>query len=229
MARYGRVARVIFDLDGLLVDSEPVYAKIARKVCKKYGKEYTRETHMKEMGLSVNESCRVVVQTLQLPITTEEYRHQLENDCEYERRLSEAPLMPGVERLVRHLSNHHIPIAIASSTTRTIFDSISSKRKDFFSLFHPIILAGEEPEVKKCKPAPDTFLVCEARFQTKANPKETLVFEDSIAGVEAAVAAGMPVVMVPSKDVDITLCQKATLVLNSLQDFRPEEFGLPSL
>lgn len=70
-------------------------------------------------------------------------------------------------------------------------------------------------------------MVAAKRFADSPSPENCLAFEDAPNGVQSAVSAGMQVIMVPEKYVDEEKCQKATLVLNSLADFKPELFGLP--
>lgn len=106
---------------------------------------------------------------------------------------------------------------------------------EFRDYFHHILLAPEEPLVKNCKPAPDTFLVCRDRFpDPKPAPDSCLVFEDSVAGVIAGVRAGMPVVNIPDPRLDVEEVMKQepdfrpTLILKSMEEFKPEFFGLPA-
>lgn len=98
---------------------------------------------------------------------------------------------------------------------------------DFLQMFSHHVLAGDDPEVKHGKPSPDIFLVCASRFSTKALSEQTLVFEDALNGVMAAVAAGMPVVAVPDERADLRNFSLATCVLKSLLEFPLEEFGFP--
>jgi pseudouridine-5'-monophosphatase len=75
---------------------------------------------------------------------------------------------------------------------------------------------------------PDTFLVCAQKFdQSPTDNKRVLVFEDSVSGVNAALAAGMQCVWVPDPRLDKST-QPATLIIDSLEHFKPEAFGLPS-
>lgn len=81
--------------------------------------------------------------------------------------------------------------------------------------------------MKRGKPDPECFIVTARRFEENPEPEKVLVFEDAVNGVESAAAAGMQVVMVPDSRLDRSFCKNATLVLNSLEEFRPEIFGLP--
>jgi len=103
----------------------------------------------------------------------------------------------------------------------------TQNHKDLFSNFDFILTCGSDPEVKIGKPAPDAFLVAKSRFKKVPDVKQCLVFEDAPNGVEAAIAAGMQVVMVPDPRIPENLRKNATLVLNSLDDFDPALFGLP--
>ncbi len=78
------------------------------------------------------------------------------------------------------------------------------------------------------QPHPEIFATAAAAFQTPpAGPQHCLVFEDAPSGVQAALAAGMHVVMVPDPNLDRSLCREATQVLDSLEAFKPEDWGLP--
>lgn len=98
---------------------------------------------------------------------------------------------------------------------------------DLFRLFSHKVMGANDPEVKEGKPAPDIFLIAASRFKDKPNPNKCLVFEDSPNGVRAGKLAQMQTVMVPDKIVPKEQRQEATIVLDSLQQFQPELFGLP--
>lgn len=135
--------------------------------------------------------------------------------------------MPGAEKLIKHLHSKQIPIALATSSARFTFEMKTKPHKEIFSLFDPIVIASDDPEISKGKPDPQPFLVAASRF--KNPPKDmsnVIVFEDSINGVQAANAAGMKSIWVPDHRVSKKSIT-AALILDSLEDFKPEDFGLP--
>jgi len=218
------VTHVIFDLDGLLLDSEGGYDKIIDDIAKLYGKRYTLDVRMKILGTPEPETIRLAVQLLDLPISIEEFGVQYKSRVISE--LANVPMFEGAARLIKHLHKHNILFAVATSGSQEVTDVKLKKHKELFLCFSHIVV-GSDPEVKKGKPNPDIFLLAAARFPDKPNPEKCLVFEDAPNGVKGAVAAGMQVVMVPSSETNEHLREGATVVLSSLSDFKPELFGLP--
>ncbi|XP_050419949.1 probable pseudouridine-5'-phosphatase [Adelges cooleyi] len=226
MSNYLPVTHVIFDMDGLLLDSEKVYlSSMTDVLLNKYGKIYTDELRVKVMGTVPLNTATILVNELGLDIAPtdlmeEFYEVQLQ-------RMVNVPLMPGATRLINHLSENNVPIAVATSSGKETFKVKSADHQEFFSKFHHIVLGSADPEVKDGKPAPDIFLVCASRFDDKPKPGKCLVFEDAPNGVTAARAAGMQAVMVPDKVIPIEKTSHATQVITSLEQFKPEDFGLP--
>jgi len=133
----------------------------------------------------------------------------------------------GVERLLRHLHAHGIPIAIATSSHSRSFALKTARHDEIFSLFSTIV-RGDDPEVKRGKPSPDIFQMASSRFPSPpASPANVLVFEDAPNGIQAAKAAEMWAVMVPDPLLGKELTGSADQVIYSLQDFEPTAWGLP--
>ncbi|XP_072118730.1 pseudouridine-5'-phosphatase isoform X2 [Mobula birostris] len=163
---YQSVTHVIFDMDGLLLDTEKLYTVAFEEVCSHYSKKFTWELKSVLMGMRAADGAKLICKKLELPITPEQLMEELRV---VERRLfPSAKLMPGAEKLVCHLAKHCVPMAVGTSSMKAMLDLKTTNHKKFFSSFHHVI-DGDHPDVKKSKPAPDTFLVCAQKFEPPPN------------------------------------------------------------
>jgi len=222
--RFKPVKTVIFDMDGTLFDTEDFYEQTFEELCRKYGKELTPEVRVKVLGCVDKECGQIIIDDLKLDCShdkfMEDYYKILDSKCE------NVKMMPGAERLIRHLHAHKIPICVATSSRKDGVALKTKPHKELYKLFHHIT-TGDDEELKNGKPAPDIFLLAASRFDHKVDPKDCLVFEDAPNGVQGARDANMQVVMVPADHISEERKSKATLAIRSLEDFQPELFGLP--
>ncbi|GIL92925.1 hypothetical protein Vretifemale_20344 [Volvox reticuliferus] len=221
------VLAVIFDMDGLLLDTEKAYTIAQQHILDRFGRTFTWELKAQMMGRQALEAAKVLLDALQLSpaeITPEQFLS--ERDALLHDIFPESPLLPGAERLVRHLAAHRIPIAVATGSNQSQFALKTSKHRDLFALFDNVVTGDM---VHRAKPDPAIFLrAVEGLPPPIPAPASVLVFEDAPNGVQAALAAGMQVVMVPDGGLPVELQRcGATALLGSLEDFKPEEWGLP--
>jgi HAD superfamily hydrolase (TIGR01509 family) len=213
------IRAVIFDMDGLLVDSEVYWEEARRRYCADRACTWRTEDELgvkgnnsPEWAVAIGKHCGFDEQPEQIIEAVVARMREM-----YERGL---PLLPGAVEVVRALAER-FPLAVASSSPPTLIEYVMSEAGIRLQ-FKAIVSADQ---VGRGKPAPDVFLAaCE---QLGFAPKTCAVFEDSSAGIMAAHAAGMFIVAVPNPHYpphDDAL-SKADIVLHSLLDFRPEMLG----
>lgn len=248
------VTHCIFDMDGLLLDTEFIYEKSIRAICESFDKDYRCDVRLKVMGTTEQNTARTVIDEIGLPLTVTDFLHRLNELVRVE--FKHVNLMKGADRLIQHLHESNVKFCLATSSGEEIAKIKMSSHCELFKLFSHYVMGSTDPEVKRGKPAPDIFLVAAARFDDKPDPSKCIVFEDSPNGIRAAIAAGkhvklldrfcryiqssnhfnalfilktpgMQAVMVPDKIVGPEKRTEATIVLESLEQFQPELFGLP--
>lgn len=182
---------VIFDLDGLLADTEVISLKVYQELLKDFGIPFTEETYSREYsGHREEENVQRFLDTYDLPWN---FDQTLEKVYELEARIlaKGVNLKKGAKKLLAFLQREGIPIALATSSVesraRMILDS-----NGILSLFDHLVFAKD---VKRSKPYPDMFL--KACSDLNVLPENCLVLEDSEAGIEAANRAGIPVICIP--------------------------------
>ncbi|MGP5393347.1 HAD family hydrolase [Enterococcus hirae] len=206
---------VIFDMDGLLFDTEIVYYEASKMVADQMGFPYDKELYLKYLGVSDEE---VWANYHQIFASFGKNNVQKFINDAYEetiRRFSlgAVQLKPGVIELLDFLEEHRIPKVVASSNQRHIIELLLEKNQ-LTNYFETIVSAEN---VKRAKPDPEIFLLAHEYLGTKK--QETLVLEDSKNGILAAASAEIPVIMIPdllapSED----LQQKTLAVLSSLHE-----------
>lgn len=210
---------IIFDLDGTLLDTEPLYTLAAERVLSRHGKTYDLGIKRQIMGGGPLAGARFVVEHLGLPLSPEQYLAERETILREAFRTTRA--MPGAAALVEALHRRGVPLAIGTSSQRELC-RIKLAAQDFGALFHTIV-CSDDPGVLEAKPAPDIFLRAAAGLG--AAPDRCLVFEDTPKGVMAARAAGMEVIAVVDPMMLGEDYSGALRVVRSLEDVSLADLG----
>ena len=202
---------VIFDLDGVLADSEPWWNKIDTQSLAEYGVTYRGEYHRDVLGVSYRVACEFYKKAFGLSVPTEgmmRRRGEIATDF-FANRIS---LFPSAKEILDELRKMNLRLAVATS-------SVSASARPFLARheltgFFDVVITGEE--VERGKPHPDIYL-CAAKTLGVA-AEECLVIEDALSGIAAAKAAKMCVAAIPDRRfVDPREYEKAAdYVLNSL-------------
>jgi pseudouridine-5'-monophosphatase len=211
---------IIFDLDGTLVDTEPLYTLAAERVLARFGKVFDFGIKRQIMGGGPLTGARFVVEHLGLPITPEEYL--AEREAILREAFRTAPAMPGAIQLIEALHARGIPLAIGTSSERSLC-LLKLAAQPFGARFHTIA-CSDDPGVLNAKPAPDIFLA--AARGLGAPPERCLVFEDAPKGVAAARAAGMEVIAVIDPMMSGEDYSGALRVVTSLEQIALSDLGL---
>ncbi|MDT8447934.1 MAG: HAD-IA family hydrolase [bacterium] len=217
-----KIQAVIFDMDGLLLETEPIYTQVTQQVVAQFGKTFDWSIKRRMIGRGRQESGQILIDALGLPLDTEAL-YALQKPL-MEAAFKLAQPMPGAVALTQALYRNNVPMALATSSNRHLYEIKTTDHKKWFSQFSAVV-TGDDPQVARCKPAPDIFL--EAARRIGAEPSHCLVFEDAPTGVTAARAAGMSVVAVPDAHMDLAEYGEAQLVVASLTKFDPIPWGLP--
>jgi len=211
-----RVAAVIFDLDGVLLDSESAWVEVKKEFTEESGGRWEDRARMEMLGMSSTEWSRYMHDELGVPVSPEEISSEVAKRLmqRYRRRL---PLLPGAVEAVRSMASEW-PLALATSSNRNVIDLVLSES----GLADAFAATVSSEEVDRGKPAPDVYL--EAAKQLGVEPTACVAIEDSTNGIRSAHAAGMAVVAVPNRDFppEADALALADLELDSLEQLSPQ-------
>ena len=185
------IQAVIFDLDGLLIDSEPIYRSAWQAAAAASGCELSDDLYLNLVGLSDRDSEEVLVKAFGPDLPLAKFRELWPAAWRRQVGLSGIPPKPGLEDLLRLIEGRRLPTAVATSSSAEQA-RLSLHAAGLSGRFSCLVTGDRVPHGK---PAPDIFL--EAARRLGFPPQHCLVLEDSEAGVFAAAAAGMPVLLIP--------------------------------
>lgn len=182
---------VIFDMDGLLIDSEPIFKVAARSAAAELDYEFHGDFYDQLIGMAGPAVERALRDYFGAEFPMDAFRRGFEKHWGSHVAEHGIAVKPGVIEILQRLQDRSIPTAVATSTPgeRANF---SLRQTGLDHYFH-FVISGEQ--VVDGKPAPDIFLLAAERLSVAA--KHCIAVEDSEVGVEAAVAAGMYTIMIP--------------------------------
>ena len=207
---------VIFDMDGVLVDSEAVWDDVRKRFVEEKGGHWHESAQRDMMGMSSVEWSRYVRDQLGVEMDPEEISREVADRVAdvYREKL---PLLPGAVEAVKSLAKEW-PLGLASSSNRHVIDLVL----DLAGIADAFAVTVSSEEVGAGKPAPDVYLETAKRLGKEA--PACVAVEDSTNGIRSAHAAGMPVIAVPNQDFppESDALGLADVTVKSLTEVTPE-------
>lgn len=183
------IEALLFDMDGVLVDSEPFHLQAYQELFGKFGIPYTGEDNREFLGRKDITILEILNERFNLQSTPEELVRQKEEILA--RLLADSTARPGVLKTIKQAHNCGLPMAVASSATLPTIELVVDVLQ--IRQYFQTLTSGDE--VAHGKPAPDVFLLAARRLGVP--PERCLVIEDTFNGIKAAKAAGMYCVAIP--------------------------------
>jgi HAD superfamily hydrolase (TIGR01509 family) len=210
------IETVVFDLDGVLVDSEPVWEEVRRDLVAERGGHWAPDAQRRLMGMSTQEWARYLGEDLGVGLPPEEVA-ALVIDRMAARYRERIPFLPGAVDAVRRLAGTW-PLGLASSAPAMLIETVLDAAG--LSSYFQVTMSTEQ--VPHGKPAPDIYLAVTARLGV--SPSRGTAVEDSSNGLRSAAAADLHVIAIPHPRYppDPDALALASLVLPTLADLTPE-------
>ena len=209
------IEAVVFDLDGVLIDSEPVWERVRRELVAERGGHWAADAQSRLMGMSTPEWARYLSEDLGVGLPPDEVAAQVIDRMAASYR-EYLPLLPGAVEAVHRLAARW-PLGLASSAPAVLIETVlaSAALRSYFA----VTMSTEQ--VLHGKPAPDIYLAVAAKLGHA--PADCAAVEDSSNGLRSAAAAGLHVIAIPHPKYppDPDALAATALVLSSLDDLTP--------
>lgn len=188
---------VIFDLDGVIVDTAKFHFLAWRKLANDLGFDISEAQNEQLKGVSRVKSLEKILDWGGVTLTQDQFMEQMamknDNYLSYVSTMDEDDILPGVSKVINYLAENKVPFALgsASKNARTILE-----KTNLYQRFDAVV---DGNDVDKAKPNPEVFLIAAGKLKTA--PEDCIVFEDSVAGIQAANIAGMVSIGIGNKEV----------------------------
>jgi HAD superfamily hydrolase (TIGR01509 family) len=207
---------VVFDLDGVIIDSEELWDEVREGLARERGGRWSEQAQADMMGMSSTEWSRYMHEVVGLPEPPEEINREVVRRM-LGRYSAHLPLIDGAVDAVKRLAAHWA-LGVASSSNRELIDHVLELSG--LTPYFKVTVSSEE--VERGKPAPDVNL--EAARRLRVEPSQSVAIEDSASGIRSAHAAGMHVVAIPNRAFPppAEVLALANDVLESIEDLDPD-------
>ncbi len=212
-----KITTIILDMDGVIIDSEPIYFEIEKKLFKSLNIPISNELHYTFVGMTMNKIWEIIKTKYKLSQPIDDLIRTHKNlMIDYFSEVQNLKPIPDIIPFIHTLISNNIKIAVASSSSRRLVDIVLEKLGivDLFSC----IMSGDD--VEDGKPAPDIFLNV-AKY-LKVTPSSCLVIEDSTNGIKAARNAGMKCIGFNNPNSGKQDLSKADIIINKYSELNTE-------
>jgi HAD superfamily hydrolase (TIGR01509 family) len=207
---------VIFDLDGVILDTEELWNEVRKELASERGGRWSDRAQADMMGMSSKEWSRYMHDVVGVPDPPDQINREVVRRM-LDRYSEQLPLIDGAVDAVKRMAARW-PLGLASSSNRELIDR--ALEVSGLGPYFRVTVSSEE--VERGKPAPDVYL--EAARRLTVEPSRCAAIEDSASGIRSAHAAGMDVVAIPNKAFPPPpeILALASLVLDSIRELEPE-------
>lgn len=208
------IKAIIFDFDGLLIDSEPAWFKARKILLNEFEMDWTMDDQKHNLGVSTKTWVNYLNNKLDGRLSPEEILNRVISNMKEMYKNGEVRSKPGADQALNYCKDKNFKIGLASGSYKELL-FIALKSKMWMDYFDEILSSDD---LKKGKPAPDVYLEILKRFNVR--PEESIVLEDSKDGILAGVAAGSSVIAVPAKEYPVPedILRSARRVIESLSE-----------